>query len=459
MSKRLDINEKQDVQYAVPLWLRDEQVRVNSARVPGRIQPNYDKRQDPVAIVCYGPSLNETWEQVRGFPFIISCSGAHKFLLERGIVPSWHVEVDPRDHKVELLGLPHAEVEYLPSSTCHPKYIEHLMEHGANVKLWHVFSPHEDVHRVLPAGEWALTGGSSVGLRALTIARFMGFTELHIFGMDGCFRKDVGNHAAAHPNQPRNWAITEYKGKEYFTNSSVMHCAQETWHELDQMPDVKATFYGEGLVQAMAKDYQQKSGAPATPAVIGFAKPELISAEYAELNAQLHRDNLAYGVGGGKHAETVQKLVGLLAKKSDRPVSVLDYGCGKSQLQKALAFPIYEYDPGIPGKQESPRSADLVICTDVLEHVEPDKLFYVLDDLCRCVRQLGFFTINTGPAAKTLPDGRNTHLIQKGAAWWRKKLEKFFKIGQIIARGAELYVVVAPKSKKENKHDSRRKAG
>jgi Methyltransferase domain len=125
----------------------------------------------------------------------------------------------------------------------------------------------------------------------------------------------------------------------------------------------------------------------------------------------------------------------------------LDYGCGKSLLAKALPWPIWEYDPAIPGKEESPRAADLVVCTDVLEHIEPEKLPFVLDDLRRCVKKVGYFLIHTGPAAKKLSDGRNAHLIQKSRDWWEKKLGKFFTIGKVIDNPPEVVVVVGPLAK------------
>jgi len=291
---------------------------------------------------------------------------------------------------------------------------------------------------VLPPGEWALTGGSGAGLRAMTLARFLGFRDLHIFGMDGS-EGETGKHAAAHPSQAQKHHTVEYGGVTYKTTPAFLTCAKQTFHELDLMPDVSARFYGEGLVQAMAKDYEPKP----QPSQIAFDKPILISAAYAQLNAQLHKDNLAYGVGGGKHADTVIKLVAGLP----HPASVLDYGCGKSMLAKALPFPIWEYDPAIPGKDVSPRPADLVVCTDVLEHVERGTLKFVLGDLARCVKRIGYFVVNTGPARKTLPDGRNTHLIQKRQAWWTTKLEQHFAVGKIIDKGSKLHIIVGPKAR------------
>jgi uncharacterized Rossmann fold enzyme len=437
----LDIGADINVQYCVPLWVRDENVKAAIARTKGRISGPVspkDRGDIPVAIACFGPSLNDTWEQIKDFPVIISCSGAHKFLVDRGVTPTMHVEVDPRAHKVQLIGTPQAETEYLIASTCHPEVFDHL--EGLNVKLWHVFSNEAEALRTLPRGEWALTGGSSVGLRALAIARHLGYTKLHVFGMDGS-EGATGKHAAAHPSQPKGHSIVVHNGVEYKTTPSLLACAKQTFHELNQLYDVDAIFHGDGLVQAMAKDYVR---VPADPnkAILGMSKPPLITDEYCRLNAALHKSNVAYGVGGGKHADTVLKLADSLKTRS-----VLDYGCGKGYLAKALDFPIWEYDPAIPGKQDSPRPADLVCCTDVLEHVEPERLIYVLDDLRRCVKQIGYFTISTRAAGKVLEDGRNAHLIQHGKGWWEKRLREYFTVGKIIEKGAELHVIVAPKGK------------
>lgn len=448
----LDYGATPEVRYCIPLWLRDAQIksaieRVKAGRI-GRIEPAYEPRAGTagrVAIVGYGPSLAETWEHLLGFDTIISCSGAHRFLIDRGIVPTYHVEVDPRTHKVALLGEPHPGVTYLVASACHPDYFDHLEQGGVaaeRVKLWHVFESGDEGMRTLPHGEWALTGGADVGLRAIVIAAFLGYRDLHVFGLDGC-EGPTGKHAGAHPNQPKASQEVDFDGRTYRTTLAMLSCAKSLPHELDMLGEnVKTTFYGDGLVPHIARTRVPKPITMPKGVITGIAaaKPELISAEYAALNAQMHRENVAYGVGGEKHVETVLTLAGAIKTKN-----VLDYGCGKGRLAKALPFGICEYDPAIPGKDESPKPADLVVCTDVLEHIEPPMLPAVLADLARVTRQVAYLVIHTGPAAKTLPDGRNTHLIQRNAAWWTKRLRPFFTIGKQWEKGREVHVLVGPR--------------
>lgn len=441
----LDIHQSYKTQYCIPIWLRDQQISYAIKRISKRIAPS-DKRDDAMAVVCFGPSLNDTWEKVREFRHIITGSGSHKFLVDKGFSPeqfdSWtHCEVDPREHKVKLIGTPQKGVRYLISSTCHKAVFDHL--EGMDVALWHVFDNSEEAIRVLPKGEWALLGGSNIGLRQLAIARFLGFTNLHVFGMDGCLGNS-GLHAAEHPNQPKKTQSVEINGKTFQTTQAYLECAKQTSHELNQLHDVDAKFYGEGLVQEWMKDYVRVA-AP-TKSIIAFQNPETISAEYVQLNRRLHEENPAYGVGGEKHAGTVLQLCDQFKTKN-----VLDYGAGKRRLGKAIPFQIAEYDPAVPEIAEAPKPADIVVCTDVLEHIEPDKLPYVLADLKRCVRICGYFVIHTGPSSKVLADGRNTHLIQNGKEWWCMKLKKFFTVSRksIIERGPLLYCIVAPKVKEQ----------
>ena len=90
-----------------------------------------------------------------------------------------------------------------------------------------------------------------------------------------------------------------------------------------------------------------------------------ITPEYLALQKQLHETSPEYGTSGHKHADRILGLVQKLQTKD-----VLDFGCGKHTLQKALPFPIKEYDPALPGFDSDPDRADVVVCSDVLEHIE-----------------------------------------------------------------------------------------
>ena len=148
----------------------------------------------------------------------------------------------------------------------------------------------------------------------------------------------------------------------------------------------------------------------------------LISESYREQNRKLHEVG-NYGISGHKTANHVKFLADKLNTKD-----ILDYGCGQQTLEQALGFKIQNYDPCIAGLDSEPKPAQLVICGDVLEHIEPEYLDNVLDDLQRVTLNTCFLIISTRPAQKILPDGRNAHLIQEGAKWWLPKLAHRFKV-------------------------------
>lgn len=105
----------------------------------------------------------------------------------------------------------------------------------------------------------------------------------------------------------------------------------------------------------------------------------------------------------------------------------MDYGsgaqCNLARNLKANHKVTYQaYDPGVPRFSKPAIPAEMVACIDVLEHVEPEYLDNVLDDLCRLTEGIAFLSIDTGPAMKVLSDGRNAHLTQQPMSWWLPKI-------------------------------------
>lgn len=133
-----------------------------------------------------------------------------------------------------------------------------------------------------------------------------------------------------------------------------------------------------------------------------------------------------WGNGGQRHITAVAEIADQL-----QATSVLDYGCGHGMLLEGLAacrpsLRLAGYDPGIPARAALPEPADLLVSTDVLEHVEPEKLLGVLTHMRFLAGKAAYINVHTGPARAVLPDGRNAHLIQKPAAWWHAELAKYF---------------------------------
>jgi hypothetical protein len=71
-----------------------------------------------------------------------------------------------------------------------------------------------------------------------------------------------------------------------------------------------------------------------------------------------------------------------------------------------------------PDFAREPEPHDLVVCSDVLEHIEPDCLGDVLRHLYDLTKKALFVDVACRPAKKVLADGRNAHLIQRDPSAW-----------------------------------------
>jgi hypothetical protein len=114
--------------------------------------------------------------------------------------------------------------------------------------------------------------------------------------------------------------------------------------------------------------------------------------------------------------------------------TLLDYGSGGCGLSRVLQerfpgeFTVTEYEPSRDDLMHNNTPHNYVVSIDVLEHIEPDLLDNVLDDLKRVTLKGGYFTVSTRAAGQKLPDGRNAHLIIKPFAWWKEHIQKRFTI-------------------------------
>lgn len=149
----------------------------------------------------------------------------------------------------------------------------------------------------------------------------------------------------------------------------------------------------------------------------------LISNEYRALQQQFHTECANYGISSRKYVEQVMGVATQIGTRD-----ILDYGCGKCMLQKGIPYPIQNYDPCIPEYNIAPIPADFVVCTDVLEHIEPTSLTEVLDDLQRLTKKIILLDVSCAPAKKILPDGRNAHINLRHPREWLADLVTRFDL-------------------------------
>ena len=156
----------------------------------------------------------------------------------------------------------------------------------------------------------------------------------------------------------------------------------------------------------------------------------LITQEYKKVLLDIHAGS-SWGTTAGKYAgDTVLKLL------QDNPEiqTILDYGCGEGSLKKWIEGKGITdkdwalYDPGMSRYREIPTGKfDLVITTDVLEHVEEIELNSVLKHLRELTGRFlyneiacYFCGVRFGNGPYT---GQDLHINMKAPDMWHKRLQ------------------------------------
>ena len=235
------------------------QIEANLLQVKQRFKVDESvEKIEPVALVAYGHTLHETWPQIAEYKTIFTCSGAHKFLLKRGVQPTFHVESDPQSHKKTMLGPPCSSTQYLIASIVDPAYVSLLLSvlPDSQITLWHILCYDPPILKVLPSREPLITGGDTVGPRMMKIAKLMGYRNMHFFGFDACADPLTNQtHADVHP-KPKAFKLESYEfnDKDYVVREDWLVHAETMLDDLDRLPEVKYRFHGtNSLLREMAE--------------------------------------------------------------------------------------------------------------------------------------------------------------------------------------------------------------
>lgn len=174
----------------------------------------------------------------------------------------------------------------------------------------------------------------------------------------------------------------------------------------------------------------------------------LISDEYKKLNVDFHAKEKArgkpWGVSGRKYYGPAIDFAKELGAKS-----ILDYGCGSSTLKQSFAqkgtlkhFDFREYDPCVPGKDgKRPDKADLVVNTDVMEHIEPEFIDNVFLELYNRSLKGTLIVIATVGSKEWLTPEINAHRTVQPAEWWIKRVEALnLPIHNVLIHKKKVYI-------------------
>lgn len=147
--------------------------------------------------------------------------------------------------------------------------------------------------------------------------------------------------------------------------------------------------------------------------------------DYIKQYELLYKIKKNYGKTSIKLYDMLKKIINDLNISS-----ILDYGCGKSKLldliKKNSKIKIFKYDPAIKKYSTLTKNkTDLVICTDVLQHVP----LYDLDRVLKEIKSKGIyilFYIKCTNHKTKLPNGTYANCTVYDKKWWLEKLSTYF---------------------------------
>ena len=133
--------------------------------------------------------------------------------------------------------------------------------------------------------------------------------------------------------------------------------------------------------------------------------------------------------------------------KENNSKTLLDYGCGKAIPYSkkecksiGLKKPVQDlcnldsfalYDPAYPKYSKlTKKKYDIVVCTDVMEHIAEQDIDWVLKDILSHSKKVVFLNISCQHALKHFKEGKfkgqNVHVSVFHGTWWSDKVKNIW---------------------------------
>lgn len=245
--------------FAVNTWERRNRVSRHAYKGPIlQIRPPHERA---AAVVGFGPSLEDTIDELKALDAdIFTVSGAHDYLIERGIIPTGHVEIDPRAHKAKFLEKPHRDITYYLATGCDDATFANVEGHKLVVWNLYTYQDGDDAFfkQVHGPEAYSLDVGCSVGNAAMVVAGCLGYRNFHVFGMD-CSTKGGRRHAAEHHGPYQFPCGVTLNGRRFDTTPQMIAAAQDFITLIARMGGPNFTIHGDGLLQSWIEAIMDES--------------------------------------------------------------------------------------------------------------------------------------------------------------------------------------------------------
>lgn len=203
-------------------------------------------------VVGSGPTLPQFVEQIRaeqaqGRP-VCAVKGSHDFLVERGVVPDCYFNLEAR---LRSLKHPQHGTLYMLASRCNPQQFDEL--NGYRVQIFHTWDGKDPVPEL--AGRPLLTGGSTSGLRAVTVGYAWGFRRFSMYGFDSCITDDNIKRMTGESVEEHKTLRIRCGDRWFKTNGAMALQAQDFRDMLRITRDCTYTVHGDGLLAKIHSEF------------------------------------------------------------------------------------------------------------------------------------------------------------------------------------------------------------
>ena len=221
------------------------------ARGYKQIKQSEPSKTGSIVLVASGPSLKDQTEligkmQKAGCP-VVAIKGAHDYLISEGVIPDYALAIDPQEHRIAF-HKPHKAVKYMIASQCHPALFDNLAGH--DVTLWH---PYVKKGQDRPKNSMLIGGGTTSGLRAISLFYVLGWRDFQLFGFDSCNDGDTlrVNGDGLKDGDSLLEVRIDPEGEPFYCNASMALQAEHFQTYYEYLPDATFAGHGHGLIQAI----------------------------------------------------------------------------------------------------------------------------------------------------------------------------------------------------------------
>ena len=210
-----------------------------------------------ILLVASAPSVKGQLELIKkmkaaGSP-IVAIKGAHDWLIDNGVIPDYALAIDPQEHRIAFYK-PQPNVHYMIASQCHPAMFDNL--DGCQVTLWH---PYVKKGQDRPKNCMLIGGGTTSGLRAISLFYVLGYRQFELFGFDSCNDGELlrVNGEGLKEGDKLIEVKIDPQGETFYCNTAMALQAEHFQTYYDYLPDATFNGHGRGLIQSIIKKREQ----------------------------------------------------------------------------------------------------------------------------------------------------------------------------------------------------------